>query len=154
MSVTKVKSTLLFLTSTFNELIQNSGNLLEHSFKLTQSNLFIYVAPKLPPIVSVAKTRPELRRLFGEFYINSLKFDPRVNVVCLLNNLPSPSPVKSSLDYDLVLTDFQLSGDSEQSIRSHLTSNFVKCDFQMRSIETSLQRNESFKVTNKIKQLS
>jgi phosphopantetheine adenylyltransferase/dephospho-CoA kinase len=146
MSVVKVKSTLLFLTSTFNELIQNSRNLLEHSFKLTQSNLFIYVAPTLPPIVSVDKSRPQLCRLFGEFYVNSLKYDQRVNVVCLLNNLPTGSrPVKSNLEYDLVLTDFQLSDDLEQSIRSHLKSNFVKFDVEMRSIEPILKRSESFK---------
>lgn len=148
MSQKLFRNTLLFLTSNANELIPNSRNLIEHSFRLTQSNLFVYFVPGVvPALVSVSKTKPELRLLVAEFYKASMRVNPNVNVVCLLHNIHLDKPVvRSGLDYDAVLTDVKLNVDLEKSIRSHLEPIFSKLDYEIHSVEASLEKVESPKV--------
>jgi hypothetical protein len=151
-SSTKFKNTIFLLTQTFNELRQSGRYLLEEGFKCTQSNIFIDLNPKIGAAIKL-KTKPELRLLAGEFYENSVKLDPRVNVVCLMHNVHRDVPrVKAKLAYDLVLTDESLSGDVVEMVRSYLETNFIKCgsgDYELRSIETRKSSqfvNISFKV--------
>lgn len=135
----KFKTTLLFLTKTFNELLNNSHNLIEQSFRVTQSNLFVYIAPSIPKVVNATKTRPEIRLLANEFYSTSLKLDPKINVVCVWNNENQGLQVKYRFDYELVLIDSKLSGDLEALVRNHLGLNFSKNDiYSMQEIDESL----------------
>lgn len=137
MTSNKFTNTLLFLTRTFNELHHNSRTIIEQSFKLTKSNLFIYVAPKLAPIANTVKNRLEIRLLLNHFYANSLKIDPRVNVVCLL---PPERLVKYGVGYDLVLTDLGFSAEGEASIRDHLRARFeTQSGFEVRPMDDCLQ---------------
>lgn len=133
----KFKNTLLFLTRTFDELHKNAHNLIEQSFRLTQSNLFIYIAPKLTPIVNATKTRTQIRFLINEFYSNSIKLDPTINVVCILERFKH---LKYNIEYDLVLTDSRLDPESEIPIRNHLNLSFLEINAELRSIyqESSL----------------
>ena len=114
----KVKNSLLLLTQTISELRQNVKPLLEESFKHTNKNLFIYFNPLdakrniLEP--TQLEDRYQLKLLINQFYQNSSKLNPDVNITCLLHNVHSiKSNFKLNLDYDLILTDLLNNSDEK-----------------------------------------
>lgn len=120
--VNKVKNSLLFLTQPLDNLKFNLKHLLEESFKYTDENLYIYFNPLLnkspkQETSSVAFTpqlitdKFKLKHILHNFYQNSYKLNPSVNVTCLLNNVHA-SKFKDTFDkkstnfeYDMILTD-------------------------------------------------
>jgi phosphopantetheine adenylyltransferase/dephospho-CoA kinase len=125
MSSTKAKNSLLLLTQTLNELKPNVKLLLEESLKRTKNNLFIYINPLLRKVLAtseaasptnnpnvaqqvVIEDKFQLRKIINQFYQNSNRLNPNVNVVCLLHNIHQNvenNSKKANLNYDLILTD-------------------------------------------------
>lgn len=143
MSINKVKSSLLFLTHTFHDLKRNANYLLEESFKYTNTNLLIYINPFLrsdsvnrsvsSSVNSTLIDRRQLRALIAQFYANSYRINPNVNVVCLLHNIhnerlkrssTAPKTVSPLFNYDLVLLDSLNENDNlEQQVREYLSAH-------------------------------
>ena len=122
MSCAKVKNSLLFLTQTLHDLKSNVKFLLEESFKQTNTTLFIYIHPLITNNNNqienqvkrwknanqlIIEDRNQLRTLVNQFYQNSNRLDPNINVICLLHNIHQTNKPKNNfkLSYDLVLTD-------------------------------------------------
>jgi hypothetical protein len=111
-SLNKVKSSLLLLTQTFNDLKPNVKYLLEESLKHTNNNLFIYLfnANKYLNQSGHVIDKYQLKLLMNQSYTQSFKLNPNVNVTCLLHNVHANqsahlSKLSAQLKYDLVLTD-------------------------------------------------
>ena len=133
--VKKAASSLLLLTQTLSDLKRNAVPLLEESIKYTTSNLYIYISPfqKISNLSLQLEDRFELKLLLANFYQNSFRLNPNLNVTCLLHhfhrnvkNLSTSSNISKKY-YDLIITDSSTSDYSfiEQYINSTLP-NFKK----------------------------
>lgn len=128
-SVNKVKNSLLFLTQTLDELKPNIKHLLEESFKHTNENLYVYINPLVlktenqsPLQINNQLQTPKfltdkfkLKHLLHSFYQKSYKLNPRINLLCLLNNVHGVA-TKSNLNYDIILTDLSKSSPVYESL--------------------------------------
>jgi cytidyltransferase-like protein len=135
-SVNKVKSALLFLTQTLDDIKLNHRQILEESFKYTKENLYIYINPLLETKNQLRSTsstlsqaqslsqqtiqdnlnvpqliddKYKLKLILNKLYQNSFKLNPKINVTCLLNNVHSIKLNNSIyFNYDLILTDLAI----------------------------------------------
>lgn len=120
-SLTKAKSSLLFLTQTLADLKTNVKYLLEESFKKTNENLYICINPSTSinnlQLAYLHDERMQLKLILNQFYQNSFKLNPNINVTCLLSNIHQldhyASLSRHTLNYDLVLTDCLIKPDDE-----------------------------------------
>jgi phosphopantetheine adenylyltransferase/dephospho-CoA kinase len=133
-STTKATNSLLLLTQTLNDIKLNVKLLLEESFKHTNNNLFIYINPFLSKYLSndlnktqnlqLIEERSQLKYLISQFYTNSNRLNPNVNVFCLLNNVHSQNTSnKLGLSYDLVLTDYIKLKEHQETLKNFISSN-------------------------------
>lgn len=135
----KVTTSLLLLTQTLHDLKYNARHLIEESFKLTHSNLFIYINPLLGIRNQslIIQDKFNLRALVNQFYQSSYRIDPNVNVVCLLHNIHNHGKHQlqaNSLNYDLILSDFNNQSELSKFVSVNLPSqlgdapfHFIEC---------------------------
>lgn len=132
----KVKSSLLFVTQTLDDLKFNSKHLLEESFKYTNENLYIYINPLVTKQQPIEKVTPQiitdrlkLKYLLHNFYKKSYTLNPKINVTCLLNNVHAAKRFNQQkpglIDYDVIITDLAQNSHSNltQFCSSHLPNS-------------------------------
>jgi phosphopantetheine adenylyltransferase/dephospho-CoA kinase len=120
------KKVLLLLTQSLKEIRTNLNSIVEESLGYTSESLYVYINPiasQIEPVNHTAngnKAMPTLiedrcllRTIVNNFYENSLRINPNVNVSCLLHNIISTANTNlyfkntrsQIIHCDLILTD-------------------------------------------------
>ncbi len=164
-TVNKVKTSLLVLTQTLDELKPNLKGIIEESFKYTNEHLYVYFNPiqqtKSFPTVKTS-FEPELitdrlkfRSILSSFYQKSFKINPKINVTCLLNNIHASRAFsnKTRLNYDIILTDLITSSPIYSKILSFCSTNLPNdklpdSGMKIQSIKTPTINEISFHIEN------
>lgn len=149
----KCKNSLLFLTQTLSDLKLNLKYLLEESFKKTNENLFIYINPILNSnnlqITYLHNERYQLKLIVNQFYQNSFKLNPNINVTCLLSNIHNYKLSRHQFNYDLILTDLLLNDHTKltQFISTNIINNANLQQIPVYTIDcrNNLNKNEQLK---------
>jgi len=151
-SVKKVRTSLLVLTQTLDELKPNLKGIIEESFKYTNENLYVYFNPLRATRATLAAKsvfepqlitdKLKLRSILNSFYQNSFKLNPQINVTCLLNNIHALNNI-TTLNYDLVLTDLTATSPIYSNILSFCSTNLPNnnsagSEMPIYSIKTSI----------------